>query len=321
MTTWRPPDGRQARPALRRMTSVADILAPSVRWYVRHVPGTFAKELLVDRMLDQGLQRRPRRYVARTRLDTHFSGTTSDLIQRYIYAFGVWEPNLTHWLCRRLADGDVFVDIGANAGYFTLLASRLVGPSGSVLAVEPSPRSFAMLQANLAINDCANVRALNVAMSDSPGRLRMYQTRPDNLGSTTAVRLSEAPHWEFEAEARTLPDVLSDTELRRARVIKIDVEGAEHAVLRGLMPALASMRQDLELVVEVDPDLVARQARSVDEMMRPLAVQGFKVYRLANDYCPSSYVSWPRHVAPVRWPHRIEEKNDLVFSRVDAEQL
>jgi hypothetical protein len=51
----------------------------------------------------------------------------------YIYYFGVWEPNITRWIVRRLASGDMFIDVGANVGYYSLLASKLVGESGSVV--------------------------------------------------------------------------------------------------------------------------------------------------------------------------------------------
>lgn len=63
---------------------------------------------------------------------------TQDLIQRYLYLFGAWEPHLTGWLRRRLRPGDGFVDVGANIGVFSVLAARLVGESGRVVAIEAS---------------------------------------------------------------------------------------------------------------------------------------------------------------------------------------
>ena len=64
-----------------------------------------------------------------------------DLIQRMILHFGVWEPDVSRVIEQSLAPGDVFVDIGANIGYDTLLASSRVGPTGRVVSIEASPRS------------------------------------------------------------------------------------------------------------------------------------------------------------------------------------
>ena len=62
-----------------------------------------------------------------------------DLIQMYLYVFGVWEPDLAAYIRSRLNEGDVCVDVGANIGFDTLIASRKVGPSGGVVAIEASP--------------------------------------------------------------------------------------------------------------------------------------------------------------------------------------
>src|SRR6266545_4932566 len=61
---------------------------------------------------------------------------TDDLIQGYIYLFGVWEPNITDWIRRTLLPGDTFVDVGSNIGYYSTLAARLVGSAGSVVAID-----------------------------------------------------------------------------------------------------------------------------------------------------------------------------------------
>ena len=92
---------------------------------------------------------------------------------RFLYYFGMWEPNLTHWITERLKDGDVFVDVGANVGYFSLLASTLVG-SGHVVAVEPTPRAFDMLEESLRRSHATNVRAVNAAAWHEQSVLQMF---------------------------------------------------------------------------------------------------------------------------------------------------
>ncbi|MEU8907849.1 FkbM family methyltransferase [Streptomyces mirabilis] len=88
--------------------------------------------------------------------------------------------------------------------YYSVLAAHLVGPAGRVAAVEPPPNFHQMLTANARANGCDNVRAVNAAASDVPGRLVFYLERSTNLGGTTAVR----PHTvesSFEADAAPLP--------------------------------------------------------------------------------------------------------------------
>jgi FkbM family methyltransferase len=105
-----------------------------------------------------------------------------------ILHFGTWEPNITHVISGILQEGDVFVDVGANIGYHSLLGSKLVGSTGSVVAIEPVPDTFAMLLDNLRLNSCSNVRAVNVAVSDCPHKMPLYSLFGDfNCGAVTSV--------------------------------------------------------------------------------------------------------------------------------------
>ncbi|MFJ9865194.1 FkbM family methyltransferase [Streptomyces sp. NPDC101165] len=244
------------------------------------------------------------------------------MIQRYLYLFGVWEPHLTRWMQGRLRPGDTFVDVGANVGYFSVLASCQVGSTGRVVSIEASPRFHDVLAANLRANECGNVRSVNTAVSDTVERLTFYLENPANLGGTTVVRPAGATQPAFEMTARTLPEILTEEELRCARIIKIDVEGAEAAVVRGLAPALDRLGPDAELVIEVGPERLASQGRRVEEIIDPLLKHGFHLYRLANDYEPHSYPpAMGNPVVPVRWRRPVTDDCDLVFSRIDAEQL
>jgi precorrin-6B methylase 2 len=84
----------------------------------------------------------------------------SDYVNRIIAITGVWEPQVTAAFQALLSPGDVCVDVGANIGYFSLLAARLVGSRGHVYAVEPSSTSYDRLTKNLELNNATNVTAL-----------------------------------------------------------------------------------------------------------------------------------------------------------------
>ncbi|MFD8097790.1 FkbM family methyltransferase [Streptomyces malaysiensis] len=293
------------------------------REYVRHAPWSAGKRALVENHLNAALRDRPLHRLARTRFGATFAVDTQDLIQRYLYLFGVWEPHMTRWLQRRLKPGDVFVDVGANIGYYSVLASRLVGGSGKVVAVEASPTFLGLLQRHARRNGCANIRTVNAAVSDREELLTFILASSRNMGANSVVPYDGPAESTFEIAARPLPDLLTEDEIAQARVIKVDVEGAEGGVVRGLVPLLDRLRPDAELTVEVTPQRMAELGDSVEELLAALTGHGFHVYRLTNDYAAGSYPDALRRApeVPVRWRGPVAEESDLVFSRVDAESL
>ena len=110
----------------------------------------------------------------RTRFGATITVNGSDIVGRDITFFGTWEPNLTASLSWRLSPGDTFVDVGANVGHFTLLASRLVGPTDRAVAVEPSPANLTLLTRNAASNRARNVQIVAAAASETAGALDFY---------------------------------------------------------------------------------------------------------------------------------------------------
>ena len=91
-----------------------------------------------------------------------------------------YEPHVTKALRNLLKPGDVFVDVGANIGYFTLLASTLVGPSGNVISFEPNPNNCELLRRSLTQNNVANVRLHQNAVAESPQRILLTDGGADS---------------------------------------------------------------------------------------------------------------------------------------------
>ncbi|MFE2964101.1 FkbM family methyltransferase [Streptomyces sp. NPDC059340] len=295
-------------------------LLHALRAYVRHSPGLLGKPWLAGQLSDY-LKQHPLTATARTHDGAVYPVVTGDVIQRYLWLFGVWEPHLTAWMSPRLAPGDLVVDAGAHTGYFTLLASRLVGPTGRVVAIEPSPAFHQALTANITANGRGNVRTINAAVSDAPGRLTFYLERATNLGGTTSVR-PRTVEASFEADTAPLPTLLTEEELTAARLIKIDVEGGEAAAVRGLTPVLNGLRDDVELVVEVTPRTLAKQGRSDAAALGPLPHPASHPYGLPNNYAAeSSPAGLGRPAPPVGGRGPVTEMSDLVFSRLDVETL
>ena len=249
----------------------------------------------------------------RFRCDLH------DVIASRIYYFGVWEPNLTALVSRRLAPGDVFVDVGANMGYFTLLGSRLVGPAGRVVAFEASPATYAVLRDDLTLNGAGNVRAVNVAVSDRPGTLALYAGPADNRGATS-LHAERGGRYEAHVRAAPLLDLLEPDEGAGVRLVKIDVEGAELPILLDLLDHLAEYPERMEIVVEVAPDEMRAAGVPVDVLVARFAEHGFHWYVLENHHDPRAYFRRdPR--PPVRGTTLPTARTDVVFSREDAAAL
>jgi FkbM family methyltransferase len=287
---------------------------------VRYFPSSLGKQTLWSRVIDPYLAWQPHRFVASTVFGSRLAGDARDILQQYIYYFGIWEPDLTGWISRRIRSGDTFVDVGANVGYYTLLASTLVGESGSVVAIEPSPRLFEALRDSVARNRLRNVRSVNLAVLDRSTAVSLFRGTEHHSGLTT-TREERGLDFECQVEAAPLPAILSPEETRRARLVKVDVEGAEWSVVSGMEPMLASGRDDLEVIVEIDAELLAHQGRRPQDILALFADHGFHAYRLRNDYSPESYIERDRAIPPERLREPLEGVSDVVFSRHDADRL
>src|SRR5215218_675539 len=270
-----------------------DPLVPALRAYIRYAPIQAGKKLALGLLSREFRSLRHRRFEASTQFGTRIAGETSDILDAYIYCFGIWEPNLTHWVRSRLRPGDVFIDVGANIGYFSLLASRLVGDGGAIVAVEALPETFQRLQRNIELNRASNVRAVNAAAGARRGKVRLYRGPASNRGETTTAE-SSGFQPDIEVECLPLAEILTPEEARRARIIKIDVEGAEWEVVEGMLPLLGSCRPDLEIMVEINPKYAGPQGRRPEEILEAFAPFGFRPFRIANPYNPLTYLSSER---------------------------
>jgi len=247
-----------------------------------------------------------------------------DLIQMYLWLFGVWEPELTDFISAGLKSGDGFLDVGANVGYFSVLAARSVGHDGRVIAVEPSPNVFALLEETIRLNapECA-VQCINAAAARDVGSLAVYAGPSHNVGLTTTVA---ERGFELEGVVASAPlDTLVPPEDRaQLRMIKIDVEGREPDVLQGMSDVVRGSRDDLEILVELSPNWWSDPALTVPDLLQPFIAAGFNVYEIRNSYWPWRYL-WPRSVPrPRRRRSRLPrraDRLDLILSRRDAEFL
>jgi FkbM family methyltransferase len=148
---------------------------------------------------------------------------------------GKVEPDVQAALGRFLHGGAIFVDVGASIGFHSILAARLVGPEGTVLAFEPSAAGAASIRANAAANGCGNVRVASIALSDSIGGAWL-------VGAGEATAHLVRPGQGGDPVAMTTLDTYLGARPFVPTLVKIDVEGHEDAVLRGMHLTLRSAR-------------------------------------------------------------------------------
>ncbi|MDE1837243.1 MAG: FkbM family methyltransferase [Euryarchaeota archaeon] len=167
---------------------------------------------------------------------------------------GSYEPETTALLGDLLRPGELFVDVGANSGYFTALAQSWVRPNGRVVAFEPNPEVFRRLQANVRLNSAeglVSTRCEAAGEKRSEGVLRVERFE-DGWGSLVSGSPSSR---EFAVQVVSLDGVLPAS---RAAVVKIDVEGSELAVIRGMSNFLRST-EDMAVIVEWNRQFASQQ--------------------------------------------------------------
>jgi FkbM family methyltransferase len=283
-------------------------LTPAARAWIRYAPLDAGKPWLW-----QNFHWRERAFTCRTLTGDLVCGNTQDLIQRHLYYFGTWEPNISRWIGATLRPGDGFVDVGANIGHYSLLAARLVGDSGRVVAIEAAQWIHATLDRHVALNGHGNIRTVQAAASDRRGTIKLYHGHAGNIGKTTTVARDGA---SSEVAAIPLAEILDDDEIARTRIIKIDVEGAELEVLRGLAPLLPKLREDVEIVMEITPSVMPGGEAARDEIFATLTAHGFRAYVFENDYEVATYLSRGPAARPLALSDpALARQADVLFSR------
>jgi FkbM family methyltransferase len=253
-----------------------------------------------------------------------------DAIARDVCLVGIYEPQISQVMSSLLQAGSTVVDVGANWGYFTLMAAQLAGPSGRVLALEPDPRLFDLLQRNLSLNGSTQAEALPwAAGADRATRtLEGYADGAANRG-VSRIRADGPGSGGTTFAVTTVPlDVLLDERgVGTVDLIKIDVEGFEVDVLDGMAAGLARQRYR-RLVIELHPGLLAERGSTPDDCCKRLRASGYTGW--AFDHSPAAVrraayaralplatLLTPSQQAPPHdpWPHMLWTARDAGLTR------
>ena len=199
-----------------------------------------------------------------------------EAIQRSMY-FGDYEPVQSQWVRDILKPGNTFLDVGANVGHYTTLAASLVGSKGRVVAFEPSPYAYKKLKTVLENNKIAQVNIFQCAAGDKNEYLDLYLPSEDYLHSPSLVP-SNSSYIPVKVEVCRLdshPSLVSTTIID---LMKIDVEGFEPNVLRGMQKYLQAGKVKY-LLCEFNSGWLEPNGSSCDELLEMIKSMSFTIYK------------------------------------------
>jgi FkbM family methyltransferase len=203
----------------------------------------------------------------------------------------IHEEETTALFKKIVKPGDVVLDLGANIGYFTILAARLVGPKGKVFSFEPEPTNFHYLTKNIEVNNYTNAFAYQKAVADKAGTTQLYVCSYDS-GHHTIHQYEgiDAYRRGRQSNMRSVPidtiaiDNFLQDKTDRVDIIKMDVEGAEALALNGMKGTL-QRNPHIKIFLEYFPLLMKKMGSSPETYAQSLLNDfGFSVYAIGHDY-------------------------------------
>jgi FkbM family methyltransferase len=190
-------------------------------------------------------------------------------------------PRLTGVFHALIQPGDTFVDVGANAGFYSLLAATAMGNSGRVISFEPDPRNLPLLRSNARINGFEHLIQIEPkALSDRECELDFWSA-PENTWGGGLVKLPDSESLHCRVSATTLDKYMATTSSDQVDLIKIDIEGAEPLALKGMREALRTAKV---VIYEINkPRLDQLKIRPLDLIRQTNEQGGFDTTLLTDE--------------------------------------
>jgi len=203
------------------------------------------------------------------------------------FAYGTWEPEVVEIITNHVKPGMRVLDIGAHGGFYALLLSKLVGPTGQVIAFEPLPANYRVLEENIALNGVKNVQIQCEAVGERSGEMEFRV--PDPEDSLIAGQVSPAdPRGYMSVRVVSLDDFLFERGVH-VDFIKMDVEGAEGDILRGAWRTLRTFHSPM--MVELHDVDKQKSRHPVVVMIEEL---GYQIQWLSEaGYTVHTFAEWP----------------------------
>jgi FkbM family methyltransferase len=188
---------------------------------------------------------------------------------------GEYEPHMVHVIKSCLKPGNMFIDLGANEGIFSVIASNVVGRAGRVLAIEPQSRLQSIIRKNLSLNGCENVEVLAVAINAESKPVTLNLSPDMNTGSTSVTRTTRYPLLKQQVAGVTLSELFQQQSIAICDLIKIDIEGYEYEAILGSSELFRSHRIKV-IALELHPEILLRRNLSTETITDFLIDCGYR---------------------------------------------
>jgi FkbM family methyltransferase len=198
------------------------------------------------------------------------------------FALGKYELPLQETLASYLKPGEVFYDIGANIGFFSILGAKLVSSKGKVYAFEPVPDNVARIHHNARLNNFSQITVIAKAVSESTGEGELLLTK--NIGGHTLASADRPPDVQgsMTVDLISIDDLIARGELTPPNLVKVDVEGAELDVLQGMKQTLAQYQPIV--IYEIDAKQQEVFERKQQAVVDFLEAQSYQIQPIEKCY-------------------------------------
>ena len=202
--------------------------------------------------------------------------------------YGTYEELESKIMEEKIEMGNIVVDVGANIGLHTLNMARIVGNTGQVFAFEPDPSNFEILKKNVKINNYKNIILEQKAVGDKHGRTTLYQS--DHPGKHRIFPQTEQAKGQVQVELTNLDNYFDSDMIDKINFIKIDVEGLEFSVLKGMKNILKNSKK-IKILFEFMPENTMEVGFTPIELLNYLTSNDFKLYCIDDKTKKLLYVS------------------------------
>ncbi|MFQ3308539.1 MAG: FkbM family methyltransferase [Candidatus Nanohaloarchaea archaeon] len=228
-------------------------------------------------------------------------------LEKDLFLQNIREAESTKIFRSEIEEGDAIADIGSNIGYYTLMAAKEAGNSGKVFSIEPDPETYQRLNENIELNDYSNIKTLNKAIGSS--RKKEYFTR-SKITNTRHIHY-EGEEKDLEVEVQSLDNVIEEN----IDVVRMDVEGYEHNILKGMKNTLSE--NNVKLFLEMHPRKIKFYDSSLEDLMSFLSRYDFKVKYLVRHSMKGNPSQFIRLSHPKR---EVLEVNQSIENTLDNHQ-
>ncbi|OQA00073.1 MAG: 2-O-methyltransferase NoeI [Bacteroidetes bacterium ADurb.Bin408] len=264
--------------ALKKMRN---LLLNFFRWYFSEFPVRKGKIPVLNTISKLGLTKNVKKE-SLFDTDIKINLDLEDWIQKQIFFFGHYEVEKeeTRFWKSLVKENDIILDIGANIGYYSLMASKRI-KGGKIYAFEPVNQTYAKLIKNIELNNFQNIVPVNKAVSNKEDTIEIYVANNKNTGTSSITNHIHFCGEKQKAVAITIDSFVNENKLPKIDLIKIDVEGAESLVIEGMQESLAKFNP--YILIELIDERLKAAGSSLIQIYDFLEKIGYKPFQINND--------------------------------------